>query len=149
MNIDVTCLETEESRLQREDEVRMQELKHLFDLMDEREVVASKVEHSLRVLSWRGLENYDICPGLDGFDQRCNASPIDQESIHKDRIDEHRKWLSALRSAMPYLIKILQVTDSSLLIKLRTTLSRYAEISYPNLLVVIQPKLQTLNSIKA
>ena len=37
MNTDVTCTETEESRLQREDEVRMQELRRLFDLMDERE----------------------------------------------------------------------------------------------------------------
>ena len=37
MNTDVTCTETEESRLKREDEVRMQELRRLFDLMDERE----------------------------------------------------------------------------------------------------------------
>ena len=37
MNTDVTCTETEESRLQREDEARMQELRRLFDLMDERE----------------------------------------------------------------------------------------------------------------
>ncbi|MHA3093310.1 hypothetical protein ACX1NZ_14190, partial [Acinetobacter brisouii] len=66
-----------------------------------------------------------------------------------DIIEQHRKWLKAFRSAMPYLAKMLLVTDSTLLIKLRCTLERYAEISYPNLLVVIQPKLQTLNFIKA
>ncbi|MFH4180186.1 hypothetical protein WDA55_19195, partial [Acinetobacter baumannii] len=64
-------------------------------------------------------------------------------------IEQHRKWLKVFRSAMPYLAKMLLVTDSTLLIKLRCTLERYAEISYPNLLVVIQPKLQTLNFIKA
>ena len=37
MDFHTTCTETEESRLQREDEVRMQELKRLFNLMDERE----------------------------------------------------------------------------------------------------------------
>jgi hypothetical protein len=66
-----------------------------------------------------------------------------------DRIEQHRKWLKAFRSAMPYLAKMLLVTDASLLIRLRSTLDQYAEISYPNLLVMIQPKLQTLNSIEA
>ena len=37
MNSDAIWTETEESRLKREDEVRMQELRHLFDLMDERD----------------------------------------------------------------------------------------------------------------
>ncbi len=37
MNSDAIWTETEESRLKREDEVRMQELRRLFDLMDERE----------------------------------------------------------------------------------------------------------------
>lgn len=37
MDCDATWTEPDESRLQREDEVRMQELRHLFDLMDERE----------------------------------------------------------------------------------------------------------------
>lgn len=150
MNIDVTCTETEESRLQREDEVCMQELKHLFDLMDEREkrkqAVEVDLDRALSILSWDDFEDLDICPGLGSLERRHHTN---QFSIHSDRIDEHRKWLSALRSAMPYLIKILLVNDSSLLTKLRTRLSRYAEISYPNLLDVIQPKLQTLNSIEA
>ena len=140
MNIDVTCTETEESRLQREDEVRMQELKHLFDLMDEREeaeqVAEAKLKQTLRVLSWCDLE---VAPGLAELEMQ---QPV-------DRIWQHRKWLKAFRSAMPYLANMLLVTDSTLLIKLRCTLERYAEISYQNLLVIIQPKLQTLNSIKA
>ena len=37
MNSDAVWNMTEKSRLKREDEVRMQELRHLFDLMDERE----------------------------------------------------------------------------------------------------------------
>ena len=37
MNSDTVWTITEKSRLKREDEVRMQELRHLFDLMDERE----------------------------------------------------------------------------------------------------------------
>lgn len=37
MNSDTVWNMTEKSRLKREDEVRMQELRHLFDLMDERE----------------------------------------------------------------------------------------------------------------
>ena len=37
MNSDAIWTEPDESRLQREDEVRMQELRRLFDLMDERE----------------------------------------------------------------------------------------------------------------
>ena len=150
MNTDVTCTETEESRLQREDEARMQELRRLFDLMDEREkrkqAVEVDLDRALSILSWDEFEDLDICPGLDSLERRHHTN---QFSIPTDRIDQHRKWLSALRSAMPYLIKILQVNDSSLLTKLRKTVARYAEISYSNLLVVIQPKLQTLNSIKA
>ena len=37
MNSDAVRTIIEKSRLKREDEVRMQELRHLFDLMDERE----------------------------------------------------------------------------------------------------------------
>ena len=143
MNTDVTCTETEESRLQREDEVRMQELKRLFNLMDEQELeqktLRVKLERALRILSWDDFEDIDVCPELAELERQ---QPI-------DTIKQHRKWLKALRSAMPYLIKRLQVNDSSLLTKLRKTVARYTEISYSNLLVVIQPKLQTLNSIKA
>jgi hypothetical protein len=38
MNSDAIWTETEKSRLKREDEVRMQELKRLFDLMDKQEL---------------------------------------------------------------------------------------------------------------
>ncbi|HCH8074833.1 TPA: hypothetical protein PKT77_003767 [Acinetobacter baumannii] len=143
MNSDAIWTETEESRLQREDEVRMQELKRLFNLMDEQELeqktLRVKLERALRILSWDDFEDIEVCPGL--------AELKGQQPI--DTIKQHRKWLKALRSAMPYLAKILLATDASLLIRLRSTLDRYAEISYPNLLVMIQPKLQTLNSIKA
>ncbi|WP_104488391.1 hypothetical protein [Acinetobacter indicus] len=143
MDCHTTCTETEESRLQREDEVRMQELKRLFNLMDEQELeqktLRVKLERALRILSWDDFEDIDVCPGL--------AELKGQQPT--DTIEQHRKWLKAFRSAMPYLAKMLLVTDASLLIRLRSTLDRYAEISYPNLLVMIQPKLQTLNSIKA
>ena len=147
MNSDAIWTETEESRLKREDEVRMQELRRLFDLMDEREhqqIQAKELEEALNVLSWvdvgRALESCLDCIVPERREMR-------SQSI--DRIEQHRKWLKAFRSAMPYLAKILLVTDASLLIRLRSTLDRYAEISYPNLLVMIQPKLQTLNSIEA
>lgn len=147
MNSDAIWTETEESRLKREDEVRMQELRRLFDLMDEREhqqIQAKELEEALNVLSWvdvvRALESCLDCIVPQRWEMR-------SQSI--DRIEQHRKWLKAFRSAMPYLAKILLVTDASLLIRLRSTLDRYAEISYPNLLVMIQPKLQTLNSIEA
>ena len=147
MNSDAIWTETEESRLKREDEVRMQELRRLFDLMDEREhqqIQAKELEEALNVLSWvdvvRALENCLDCIVPQRWEMR-------SQSI--DRIEQHRKWLKAFRSAMPYLAKMLLVTDASLLIRLRSTLDRYAEISYPNLLVMIQPKLQTLNSIEA
>ena len=143
MDCHTTCTETEESRLQREDEVRMQELKCLFNLMDKQELeqktLRVKLERALRILSWDDFEDIDVCPELAELERQ---QPI-------DTIKQHRKWLKALRSAMPYLIKRLQVNDSSLLTKLGKTVARYAEISYSNLLVVIQPKLQTLNSIKA
>ena len=147
MNSDAIWTETEESRLKREDEVRMQELRRLFDLMDEREhqqIQAKELEEALNVLSWvdvvRALESCLDCIVPQRWEMR-------SQSI--DRIEQHRKWLKAFRSAMPYLAKILLVTDASLLIRMRSTLDRYAEISYPNLLVMIQPKLQTLNSIEA
>ncbi|MDD4854154.1 MAG: hypothetical protein PHW70_13840 [Acinetobacter towneri] len=147
MNSDAIWTETEESRLKREDEVRMQELRRLFDLMDEREhqqIQAKELEEALNVLSWvdvvRASENCLDCIVPQRWEMR-------SQSI--DRIEQHRKWLKAFRSAMPYLAKMLLVTDASLLIRMRSTLDRYAEISYPNLLVMIQPKLQTLNSIEA
>ena len=147
MNSDAIWTETEESRLKREDEVRMQELRRLFDLMDEREhqqIQAKELEEALNVLSWvdvvRALESCLDCKVPQRREMR-------SQSI--DRIEQHRKWLKAFRSAMPYLAKMLLVTDASFLIRMRSTLDRYAEISYPNLLVMIQPKLQTLNSIEA
>lgn len=141
MNSDAVWNMTEKSRLKREDEVRMQELRHLFDLMDEREeewqvTKTTTLEKALKILSWCDL---DVAPGLAELEMQ---QPI-------DIIEQHRKWLKAFRSAMPYLAKMLLVTDASLLIRLRSTLDQYAEISYPNLLVMIQPKLQTLNSIEA
>lgn len=145
MDSNVCWIEDEESRLMREDEARMQELKRLFDLIDEREQrqkEISQLEIALDVLSWE-----HVARALDHALDR--ALRVIEPKPHVDYIELHRQWLKAFRSAMPYLAKMLLVTDASLLIKLRRTLNRYAEISYPNLLIVIQPKLQTLNSIKA
>ena len=147
MDCHTTCTETEESRLQREDEVRMQELRRLFDLMDEREhqqIQAKELEEALNVLSW-----VDVVRALESCLDCIVPQRREMRSQSIDRIEQHRKWLKAFRSAMPYLAKMLLVTDASFLIRMRSTLDRYAEISYPNLLVMIQPKLQTLNSIKA
>lgn len=147
MNSDAIWTETEESRLKREDEVRMQELRRLFDLMDEREhqqIQAKELEEALNVLSW-----VDVVRALESCLDCIVPQRREMRSQSIDRIEQHRKWLKAFRSAMPYLAKILLVTDASLLIRLRSTLDRYVEISYPNLLVMIQPKLQTLNSIEA
>jgi hypothetical protein len=147
MNSDAIWTETEESRLKREDEVRMQELRRLFDLMDEREhqqIQAKELEKALNVLSW-----VDVVRALESCLDCIVPQRREMRSQSIDRIEQHRKWLKAFRSAMPYLAKMLLVTDASLLIRLRSTLDQYAEISYPNLLVMIQPKLQTLNSIEA
>lgn len=147
MNSDAIWTETEESRLKREDEVRMQELRRLFDLMDEREhqqIQAKELEEALNVLSW-----FDVVRALESCLDCIVPQRREMRSQSIDRIEQHRKWLKAFRSAMPYLAKMLLVTDASLLIRMRSTLDRYAEISYPNLLVMIQPKLQTLNSIEA
>ena len=147
MNSDAIWTETEESRLKREDEVRMQELRRLFDLMDEREhqqIQAKELEEALNVLSW-----VDVVRALESCLDCIVPQRREMRSQSIDRIEQHRKWLKAFRSAMPYLAKMLLVTDASFLIRMRSTLDRYAEISYPNLLVMIQPKLQTLNSIKA
>ena len=147
MNSDAIWTETEESRLKREDEVRMQELRRLFDLMDEREhqqIQAKELEEALNVLSW-----VDVVRALESCLDCIVPERREMRSQSIDRIEQHRKWLKAFRSAMPYLAKMLLVTDASFLIRMRSTLDRYAEISYPNLLVMIQPKLQTLNSIKA
>ena len=147
MNSDAIWTETEESRLKREDEVRMQELRRLFDLMDEREhqqIQAKELEEALNVLSW-----VDVVRALESCLDCIVPERREMRSQSIDRIEQHRKWLKAFRSAMPYLAKMLLVTDASLLIRMRSTLDRYAEISYPNLLVMIQPKLQTLNAIEA
>ena len=147
MNSDAIWTETEESRLKREDEVRMQELRRLFDLMDEREhqqIQAKELEEALNVLSW-----VDVVRALESCLDCIVPQRREMRSQSIDRIEQHRKWLKAFRSAMPYLAKMLLVTDASFLIRIRSTLDRYAEISYPNLLVMIQPKLQTLNSIEA
>ena len=147
MNSDAIWTETEESRLKREDEVRMQELRRLFDLMDEREhqqIQAKELEEALNVLSW-----VDVVRALESCLDCIVPERREMRSQSIDRIEQHRKWLKAFRSAMPYLAKMLLVTDASLLIRLRSTLDRYVEISYPNLLVMIQPKLQTLNAIEA
>ena len=147
MNSDAIWTETEESRLKREDEVRMQELRRLFDLMDEREhqqIQAKELEEALNVLSW-----IDVVRAFESCLDCIVPQRREMRSQSIDRIEQHRKWLKAFRSAMPYLAKMLLVTDASLLIRMRSTLDRYAEISYPNLLVMIQPKLQTLNSIEA
>ena len=147
MNSDAIWTETEESRLKREDKVRMQELRRLFDLMDEREhqqIQAKELEEALNVLSW-----VDVVRALESCLDCIVPERREMRSQSIDRIEQHRKWLKAFRSAMPYLAKILLVTDASFLIRMRSTLDRYAEISYPNLLVMIQPKLQTLNSIEA
>ena len=147
MNSDAIWTETEESRLKREDAVRMQELRRLFDLMDEREhqqIQAKELEEALNVLSW-----VDVVRALESCLDCIVPQRREMRSQSIDRIEQHRKWLKAFRSAMPYLAKMLLVTDASFLIRMRSTLDRYAEISYPNLLVMIQPKLQTLNSIEA
>jgi hypothetical protein len=147
MNSDAIWTETEESRLKREDKVRMQELRRLFDLMDEREhqqIQAKELEEALNVLSW-----VDVVRALESCLDCIVPQRREMRSQSIDRIEQHRKWLKAFRSAMPYLAKMLLVTDASFLIRMRSTLDRYAEISYPNLLVMIQPKLQTLNSIEA
>ena len=147
MNSDAIWTETEESRLKREDKVRMQELRRLFDLMDEREhqqIQAKELEEALNVLSW-----VDVVRAFESCLDCIVPQRREMRSQSIDRIEQHRKWLKAFRSAMPYLAKMLLVTDASFLIRMRSTLDRYAEISYPNLLVMIQPKLQTLNSIEA
>ncbi|MDI9703054.1 hypothetical protein QM277_06930 [Acinetobacter baumannii] len=131
----------------------MQKLRRLFDLMDEREgaeeVAEAKLGKALRILSWSDFEDLDVCPGLEALEEQEPSGRIATYNQCADSTEQHRKWLKAFRSAMPYLAKMLLVTDASLLIRLRSTLDRYVEISYPNLLVMIQPKLQTLNSIEA
>ena len=147
MNSDAIWTETEESRLKREDEVRMQELRRLFDLMDEREhqqIQAKELEEALNVLSW-----VDVVRALESCLDCIVPQRREMRSQSIDRIEQHRKWLKAFRSAMSYLAKMLLVTDASLLIRMRSTLDQYAEFSYPNLLVMIQPILQTLNFIEA
>ena len=119
-----------------EDEARMQELRYLFSLFEDEEQQSNDsdrfmyyfrviMDRALRVLSWDDLGN-------------------DPEPV-----EAHKKWLKALQCAMFYLRLNLPSFDTSLLSKLKQTLTKYAEIRYPNLLVVIQPKLQLLNTIEA
>ena len=143
MNSDAIWTETEESRLKREDEVRMQELRRLFDLMDEREhqqIQAKELEEALNVLSW-----VDVVRALESCLDCIVPQRREMRSQSIDRIEQHRKWLKAFRSAMPYLAKMLLVTDASFLIRMRSTLDRYAEISYPNLLVMIPASLVAIH----
>ena len=109
-----------------------------------KQIQAKELEEALNVLSW-----VDVVRALESCLDCIVPQRREMRSQSIDRIEQHRKWLKAFRSAMPYLAKILLATDASFLIRMRSTLDRYAEISYPNLLVMIQPKLQTLNSIEA
>lgn len=144
MNPNTVCLEEENYYLQLENEARIREMDSLCSAIeDQEELTLAQEEELLKevlgILSWEDFGEIDVCPGLDGF-----------EPLHTlDRIAEHQKWLKAFRSAMPYLAKMLLVDSASLLIRLRRTLDRYSEISHQCLLVLIQPKLATLNSIEA
>lgn len=117
-----------------EDEARMRELRYLFSLFEDEEHQPTDLDYleyclnvvidrTLRVLSWADLGN--------------------------EPVTDNKKWLNALQRAMSYLRVNLPSFDTSLLSKLKHTLMRYAEIRYPNFLVVIQPKLQLLNTIEA
>jgi hypothetical protein len=120
-----------------EDEARMQELRELFALLEEKELhhnvsfdeeihsIDGAFGRSLRILSWDDFES------------------------DSDPVDIHQMWLKALQHVMSYLRSALPSEDTSLLSKFKQTLTRYAEIKYPNLLVVIQPKLQLINTIEA
>ena len=144
MNSNTVCLEEENYYLQLENEARIRELESLCSAIENQEkMILDKEEELLNevlgILSWESFEEVDLFRGLDEF-----------EPLHTlDRIAEHQKWLRAFRSAMPYLAKMLLVASASLLIRLRRTLDRYSEISHQCLLVLIQPKLATLNSIEA
>lgn len=123
-----------------EDEARMKESRYLFALSDDVEQmeefnnrIARAVDYAfgvvidkaLRILSWDDLED------------------------ESEPVEANQKWLKALQSARSYLHLNFPSFDTSLLSKLKQTLTEYAEIRYPNLLVVIQPKLQLLNTIEA
>lgn len=121
----------ERSRI--EDEARMQELRELFALLEERAMPrdtsfdeeSHSIERAFRILSWDDFES------------------------DSDPVDNHQMWLKALQYVMSYLRLALPSEDTSLLSKFKQTLTKYTEIKYPNLLVVIQPKLQLINSIEA
>lgn len=115
------------------DEARMQELRELFALLEERAMLRDtsfdeenhSIERAFRILSWDDFES------------------------DSDPVDIHQMWLKALQYVMSYLRLTLPSEDTSLLSKFKQTLTKYMEIKYPNLLVVIQPKLQLINSIEA
>jgi hypothetical protein len=119
-----------------EDEARMRELRYLFSLFEDEGqqptdldylayCLSVVIDRTLRVLSWDDL----------------GSEP--------EPVEANKKWLKALQSAMSYLRLNSSSFDTSLISKLKQTLTKYAEIRYPNFLVVIQPKLQLLNSIEA
>jgi hypothetical protein len=131
------CMNPQLSRI--EDEARMHELRELFALLEEKELhttsfneklhsIDEALGRALSVLSW------------DDFEDDSQAVAI---------VVIHRKWLRVLRYAMPYLRSALSPEDTSLLSKLKQTLTKYAEIKHPNHLIVIQPKLQLINTIEA
>lgn len=116
-----------------EDETRMQELRELFALLEERAIPRDtsfdeenhSIERAFRILSWDDFES------------------------DSDPVDIHQMWLKALQHVISYLRLTLPSEDTSLLSKFKQTLTKYTEIKYPNLLVVIHPKLQLINSIEA
>ncbi|MBD8353622.1 hypothetical protein KWE70_18830 [Acinetobacter pittii] len=121
-----------------EDEARMHELRELFALLEEKNLhttssnekahsINETLERALSILSWDDFED----------DTQAIAVVI------------HRNWLKVLQYVMPYLRSVLSPKDISLLSKLKQALTKYAEIKHPNHLVVIQPKLQLINTIEA
>ena len=81
MNSDAVWTITEKSRLKREDEVRMQELRHLFDLMDEREeecqvTKTTTLEKALKILLWCDLV---VAPGLAELEMQQPIDIIEQQ----------------------------------------------------------------------
>lgn len=144
MNSKTVCLEEENYYLHLENEARIRELESLCDAIEDQEkaILAQEellLHEVLGILSWESFDEVELFSELHEFEQ-----------LHTlDRIAENQTWLRAFRSAMPYLAKMLMVASATLLIRLRRTLDRYSEISHQCLLVLIQPKLATLNSIEA
>lgn len=125
-----------------EDEARMQELRELFALLEEKELHTAShdeefhsVRRALSVLSWCDFEEND---------RVSNSVPA------PTFVRVHQIWLKALHYVMSYLrLLLLPSEDASLLSKFKQVLMKYKDIKYPNLLIVIQPKLQLINTIEA